>query len=83
MPLQLLHHSNPEFEDEQEMAVKRADTTEAHAGLIAIYLISYSPGLNCDVIFQYSTSRHGVIANTRPRLLRYQLVMPLWVHTMR
>jgi hypothetical protein len=24
-----------------------------------------------------------VMAKTRPRRLRYQLVMPLWVHTMR
>ena len=44
---------------------------------------SYSAGSNLEVIFQYSTSRHGVIANTRPWRLRYQLVMPLWVHTMR
>jgi hypothetical protein len=47
------------------------------------YPNSYSPLSNPDVIFQYSTSRHGVIAKTRPFGLRYQLVMPLWVHTMR
>jgi hypothetical protein len=47
------------------------------------HLISYSAGLNVEVIFQYSTNRHGVIANTRPCGLRYQLVMPLWVQTMR
>ena len=47
------------------------------------YPNSYSPRSNLDVIFQYSTSRHGVIAKTRPFGLRYQLVMPLWVHTMR
>src|ERR1700685_63404 len=44
---------------------------------------SYSAASNPAVIFQYSTSRHGVMANTRPFGLRYQLVMPLWVHTMR
>ena len=33
---------------------------------VTVYLISYSSGLNVEVIFQYSTSRHGVMANTRP-----------------